>query len=59
MGMDLSSYAILLELGKNSNMLLDKFGQTHIWKIDNLSLFQDLMMGVKELNMDEKQKSSY
>ena len=40
-------------------MLLDKFGQTHIWKIDNLSLFQDLMMGVKELNMDEKQKSSY
>ena len=59
MSLDLSSYAILLELGNNSNMLLDKFGQTHIWKIDNLSLFQDLMMAVKELNMDEKQKSSY
>ena len=56
---DLSSYAILFELEKNSNMLLDKFGQTHVWKINDLALFQDLMLGVEEINIDEKQKSSY
>ena len=56
---DLSSYAILMELGINSTLLLDKFGQTHIWKINDLALFQDLMLAVEEINMDEKQKNDY